>query len=85
MWISCRNGDRGPCAPVRAHTLVLAAVRRMMRPADAAPLGTIRSLAFFLPVIEEVLELKVGREYFQYLHHKLQRAVADRLEQWASI
>src|SRR5262249_30526842 len=32
-----------------------AATRRLMRSADAPPLGTIRSLAYFLPVIEEVL------------------------------
>ena len=39
-----------------------------MRP----PLGTIRSLAYFLPVIEEVLELRVSPDYFQYLRHKLE-------------
>jgi hypothetical protein len=39
------------------------------------PLGTIRSLAYFLPVIEEVLELRVSPEYFQYLRHKLERIV----------
>ncbi len=32
------------------------------QPADAPPLGTIRSLAYFLPVIEEVLNLHVGPE-----------------------
>jgi hypothetical protein len=42
------------------------------------PLGTIRSLAYFSPVIEEVLQLQVGPEYFQYLRHKLQRAASAR-------
>lgn len=28
-----------------------------MRPVESPPLGTIRSLAYFLPVIEEVLGL----------------------------
>ena len=37
-----------------------------MRPEDAAPLGTIRSLAYFLPVIEEVLGMRVSPDYFQY-------------------
>ena len=55
------------------NALVLAAVRRMIRPADAPPLTTVRSLAYFLPVIEEVLEMKVGEEYFQYARLKLQR------------
>jgi hypothetical protein len=36
--------------------LVLAAARRLIRPTDRPPLGTIRSLAYFLPVIEEVLK-----------------------------
>jgi hypothetical protein len=44
-----------------------------MRPADAAPLGAIRSLACFLPVIEQVRELRVSQDYFLYLRHKLQR------------
>ena len=44
----------------------------------AAPRGTIRSLAYFLPVIEEVLELRVSPDYFQYLRYKLQRAVPTR-------
>src|SRR5450759_1789594 len=60
------------------NAFVLAAARRLIRPAGAAPLGTIRSLAYFLPVIEEVLQLQVGQEYFQYLRHKLQRAASAR-------
>ena len=55
------------------NALVLAAVRRLIRPADAPPLTTVRSLAYFLPVIEEVFETEVGEEYFQYARQKLQR------------
>ncbi|MHB1857993.1 MAG: hypothetical protein ACYCPM_11220 [Acidobacteriaceae bacterium] len=55
------------------NALVLAAVRRLIRPADAPPLTTVRSLAYFLPVIEEVLEMEVGEEYLQYARQKLQR------------
>ena len=44
------------------NALVLAAVRRMIRPADAPPLTTVRSLAYFMPVIEEVLETEVSDE-----------------------
>ena len=55
------------------NALVLAAARRMMRPADAPPLATIRALAYFSPVIEEVLELRVSPDYFQHLRHKIQR------------
>ena len=53
--------------------LALAAVRRHIRPVDASPLTTVRSLAYFLPVIEEVLQMEVGEEYFQYIRQKLQR------------
>ena len=60
------------------NAFVLAAVRRLIRPAGAAPLGTIRSLAYFSPVIEEVLQLQVAPEYFQYLRLKLLRAASAR-------
>jgi hypothetical protein len=49
-----------------------------MRPADAPPLGAIRSLAYFLPVIEEVLSLRVSADYFRYLRHKLERIAPTR-------
>ena len=64
---------RGVAVSVIENAFVLAATRRLMRPADAPPLGAIRSLAYFLPVIEEVLGLRVSPEYFQYLRHKLER------------
>ena len=63
--------QRGVALSVIENALVLAAVRRLVRPAHTPPLGTVRSLAYFLPVIEEVLELKVSPGYFQYLRHKL--------------
>src|SRR5690242_20302183 len=47
--------QRGISVTVIENAMVLAATRRLVRPAAAAPLGTIRSLAYFLPVIEEVL------------------------------
>ena len=49
-----------------------------MRPADAPSLGTIRSLAYFLPVIDEVLALRVNPDYFQYLRHQLERLALTR-------
>jgi hypothetical protein len=65
--------QRGISVSAIENALVLAATRRLMRPADASPLGSIRSLAYFLPVIEEVLSLRVSPEYFQHLRHKLER------------
>jgi len=65
--------QRGVSVNVIENAFVLAATRRLVRPEDAPPLGTIRSLAYFLPVIEEVLALRVSPDYFRYLRHKLER------------
>ena len=66
-----------PLAAVE-NALVLAAARRLIRPADSAPLGTVRSLAYFLPVIDEVLSLHVNPDYFRYLRQKVERAIQTR-------
>jgi hypothetical protein len=70
--------QRGVPLEAVENAFVLAAARRTIRPADATPLGTIRSLAYFLPVIEEVLQLKVGQEYFQHLRRRLHCAASAR-------
>jgi hypothetical protein len=70
--------DRGVPLETVENALILAAARRSVRPADAPPLGIIRSLAYFSPVIEEVLQLKVGQEYFQHLRSKLQCITSAR-------
>jgi len=70
--------QRGVALSVIENALVLAAVRRLVRPANTPPLGTVRSLAYFLPVIEEVLDLKVSPGYFPYLRYKLARSMPPR-------
>jgi len=70
--------QRGVSVTVIENALVLAAARRLMRPADAPSLGTIRSLAYFLPVIDEVLGLHVTQDYFQHLRQKVQRFPSTR-------
>ena len=70
--------QRGVSASVIENAFVLASARRLMRPVDAPPLGTIRSLAYFLPVIEEVLAMRVGPDYFQYIRRKLEKIARDR-------
>lgn len=70
--------QRGLSVSVIENAFVLAAARRLMRPADAPPLGTIRSLAYFLPVIEEVLGMGVSSEYFQHVRRKLERIANNR-------
>jgi hypothetical protein len=70
--------QRGISVTMVENALVLAATRRLIRRPDAPPLGAVRSLAYFLPVIEEVLELRVNPDYFQYLRQKLQRTSPNR-------
>ena len=70
--------QRGISLTVVENALILAATRRLIRRTDAPPLGTVRSLAYFLPVIEEVLELRVSPDYFQYLRLKLQKITPNR-------
>ena len=59
------------------NALVLAASRRLLRPTQAPPLGMIRSLAYFLPVIDEVLKLTVSPDYFRYLRRKIAGFYSD--------
>ena len=69
--------ERGVPLMAVENALVLAAARRI-RPAGSTPLGTIRSLAYFLPVIQEVLSLSVSPGYFQHLRHKIERLAQTR-------
>jgi hypothetical protein len=70
--------QRGLSLKVVENALVLAAMRRLIRSSDAPPLSTIRSLAYFLPVIEEVLASRVSPDYFEYLRYKLGRTAPPR-------
>jgi hypothetical protein len=70
--------ERGVPFEAVENAFIWAAARRLIRPAGATPLGTIRWLAYFTLVIEEVLQLQVGGEYFQHLRHKLQRGASAR-------
>ena len=63
--------ERGVGLDTVENAMGLAAARRMARPADAPPLGVIRSLAYFLPVIDEVLRLEAGPEYFRHLRKRI--------------
>jgi hypothetical protein len=62
--------QRGVPLEAVENALTLAAARRLARSTDAPPLGVIRSLAYFQPVIEEVLQLQVGPEYFRHLRKR---------------
>jgi hypothetical protein len=51
--------------------LLLAMSRRCFRDPSLAPLPPIRSLHYFLPVIEEVLSIEISPDYVRYLKRKL--------------
>jgi hypothetical protein len=51
--------------------MILVSARRLLRSADAPKLGPIRSLHYFLPVIDEVRSVPVSADYIQYLRGKL--------------
>jgi hypothetical protein len=53
--------------------LLLATLRRLSRPSDLPPLPKIRSLAYFLPVIEELQQLPLPDGYLDYLRLKLRK------------
>jgi len=68
--------DRGVPLEVVETALLLACLRRTVRPTDVPPLPRIRSLAYFQPVIEELQEHPVAGGYLQYLRLKL-RGIVD--------
>ena len=70
--------ERGVPLMVVENALVLAAARRLIRRVQSPPLNTIRSLAYFVPVIEEIPSLRVSPNYFEYLHQKIARHTPAR-------
>jgi hypothetical protein len=66
--------QRGVPLLVIENAFVLTTARRLIRPAGSPAPGRVRSLAYFLPVIEEVLSLPVHLDYLRYLRHKIKRA-----------
>lgn len=51
--------------------MILATARRLLRSGDAPKLGTIRSLHYFVPVIEEIKIAPISTDYIAYLRRKL--------------
>ncbi|HEY6371214.1 MAG TPA: hypothetical protein VIX37_11595 [Candidatus Sulfotelmatobacter sp.] len=68
--------DRGVPLEVVETALLLACLRRTVRPTDVPPLPRIRSLAYFQPVIEELQQHPAPSGYLQYLRLKL-RGIVD--------
>ena len=59
--------------PLVESALLLATLRRLSRPSDLPSLPKIRSLAYFLPVIEELQLQPLPDSYLDYLRLKLRK------------
>jgi hypothetical protein len=77
-FLAAQLYERGVPLDAVENALTLAVARRVARPADAPPLGMIRSLAYFSPIIEEVLETQPSLEYFQHLRSRLAKLPSNR-------
>ena len=64
---------RGVSLQVVENAFILAASRRLLRAPGAPPLMPIRSVAYFLPVIDEVIGMRINPNYFVYLEHKIRQ------------
>jgi hypothetical protein len=51
--------------------MLMATARRTFREPDAGPLEPIRSLRYFVPLIEEIQHLGIDESYLRYLQQKL--------------
>ena len=60
---------RGVALDIVETALRLATARRQARPPDAEPLSPIRSLHYFLPVIDELPQGSPPDGYLDYLRH----------------
>jgi len=52
-------------------SFLLASLRRLIRSPDMPPLGPIRSLSYFFPVIQEVQTNPFSDDYLEYLRRKV--------------
>ena len=64
--------QRGIPLALIESAFLLGSLRRLLRPPGAPPLLPIRSLAYFQPVIEELLHTPIPDSYIEYLRHKMQ-------------
>ena len=69
--------NRGVALRVIQDAFVLTTARRCLQTFDAAPLTPVRSLHYFLPVIEEIMATPLPDGYADYLKSKLRKIQAD--------
>lgn len=78
---ACARGlfRRGVSLDVVKDAMVVAVARRTFR--SGGPLARVRALHFFLPVIDELLEIPCEPGYVRYLEQKLRPLAADKAAQ----
>jgi hypothetical protein len=76
--LAAKLHDRGIPLVTVENAILLAAARRIFRPPDAATLQSVRSLYYVLPVIDELLAIRVGQDYFRYVRSKLDQALNNK-------
>jgi hypothetical protein len=59
--------------------LLLGSLRRLLRPPGALPLSPIRSLAYFQPVIDELISSPLSNSYVGYLRNKMKPFAGKKL------
>lgn len=72
--------QRGVPLSLVEAALSLAAVRRLCRHPKASPLNPVRSLHYFLPVLEELVADPPDPNYIDFLNVKLRLISAQRTE-----
>ena len=68
---------RGIPLSILEQACLLAAARRSLRAPDAPLLSPVRSLHYFVPVIDELLATPLPDGYLEYLKHKMKKIQAD--------
>jgi hypothetical protein len=78
QWRARRWHDLGVPLRVVESAFLLASLRRLLRSAEAPPLAPIRSLAYFQPVLDELIANPPPENYLDYLRLKLRRLPAAK-------
>jgi len=82
--LAARLYDRRVPLELVELALRLAAARRQIRPQSAPPLATIRSLHYFLPVLDELSDPQLDPDYLDYLRYRLTTPDRSQTQQPAS-
>ncbi|MGI8744139.1 MAG: hypothetical protein ACR2NN_16510 [Bryobacteraceae bacterium] len=74
QYLARKLHEQGVPLSLVESALLLASLRRLIRPTDLPPLPPIRSLAYFQPVIGELRQQPLPDGYLGYLRLKLNNA-----------